>query len=75
MISEFPDYEEKLKYMQFYQHDRRATMFAKYLAMKICIKPFPKYSIKILKYQKGVSLMRRLRILKGTIGRVLKGKI
>lgn len=75
VISEFPDYEEKLKYMQFYQHDRRATMFAKYLAMKICIKPFPKYSIKILKYQKGVSLMRRLRILKGTIGRVLKGKI
>lgn len=75
VVSDFSDYEDKLKYMQFYQHDRRATMFAKYLAMKMCFKPFPKYTVKIFKYQKGVSLMRRLRILKGTIGRVVKGKI
>lgn len=75
VVSDFPDYEEKLKYMQFYQYDRRATMFSKYIAMKLCFKPFPKYSFKILKYQKGVSLKRRLIIFKGTIGRIFRGKI
>lgn len=75
VVSDFPDYEDKLQYMQFYQRDRRATMFAKYLAMKLCFKPFPRYRIKVLKYQKDISLMRRLKILKGTIERVLKGKI
>lgn len=37
-MTEFTDYEEKLKHMQFYQHDRRTTMFEKYIAMKICLK-------------------------------------
>ena len=74
-MTEFADYEEKLKYMQFYQHDRRATMLTKYVAMIFCLKPFPKYPIKVRKYQKGVGIVRRLRIFKGTVGRVLKGKI
>lgn len=74
-VTEFVDYEEKLKYMQFYQRDRRATMLTKYAAMKICLKPFPKYPMKVRKYQKGVGIRRCFRIFKGTVGRVLKGKI
>ncbi len=75
VISEFPDYAEKLRFMQFYQHDRRATMLTKYAAMKICLKPFPKYPIKVKKYQKNVGVVRRLKIFKGTVGRIVKGKI
>lgn len=74
-MTEFTDYEEKLKHMQFYQHDRRATMFEKYIAMKICLKPFPKYPMKIRRYQKGVGIRHRLGIFKGIVRRVLKGKI
>ena len=75
VVTEFTDYEEKLKHMQFYQHDRRATMFEKYIAMKICLKPFPKYPMKIRRYQKGVGIRHRLGIFKGIVRRVLKGKI
>ena len=75
VVTEFTDYEEKLKHMQFYQHDRRATMFEKYIAMKICLKPFPKYPMKIRRYQKSVGIRHRLGIFKGIVGHVLKGKI
>ena len=61
--------------MQFYQHDRRTTMFEKYIAMKICLKPFPKYPMKIRRCQKGVGIRHRFGIFKGIVGRVLKGKI
>lgn len=56
-VTEFADYEDKLRNMQFYQHDRRATMLTKYVEMKLYFELFAKYSMKIRKYQKGVGYL------------------
>ena len=75
-LNEFSDYNEKLKYMQFYQYDRRATMSTKSIAMKLMLKTFPKYFYKGMReYSKYATEKRKNDIFKGTIKRILKGKI
>ena len=75
-LTDFSDYDDKLKYMQFYQHDRRATMLSKSVAMRIMGKTFPKYSSTgMKKYSKETTSKRNKDIFKGTVKRILKGKI
>lgn len=67
---------ESLRYMQRYQHERRATMIAKICALIICRKNKPSYSFgSMLKLVKNVKLRSQFRILKGTIQRIRSGKI
>lgn len=75
-LEAFPDYEEKLKYMQFYQNDRRATMWAKVLALKLMGRVTPRYGVNVLSsYSKHTSIKRNASIFKGTIKRILEKKI
>jgi len=75
-LVDFADYKEKLVYMQHFQRERKETMLAKKLAMSIMGRPFPKYSLKLLySYYKGTEIKYSWWTFKGTIKRVLQGKI
>lgn len=75
-VENFNNNLEDLKYMQYYQHTRKATMFSKVLAMKIMGKSVPKYSLrKLLKYSTYVPFKRNARMFYGTIKRIIDKKI
>lgn len=65
-----------LKYIQTYQNDRRATMSDKMFALKVMGHSFPKYKLKnIVKYRKAVTFRKHCSVLKGTMLRIIKGRI
>lgn len=65
-----------LKYMQAYQRDRRASMIDKIIVLKIFRRSTPKWKLSyIVRYGKCISLHRHLSILKGTMKRILDGRI
>ena len=67
--SEFSD-------IQKYQYQRRTTMGAKLSAMRVLLKPIPKYSRKFLKsYGKGTDFSHKKSVFLGTGKRVLLKKI
>lgn len=67
---------ENLKYIQMYQWDRRATMVDKVLAMRLLGRSVPRYNLKnLFLYAKKVSIKRHYAIFKGTVKRILEGKI
>ncbi len=71
-ISEF----SILKKMQPGQLMRKGTMFSKVLAMRLCGKKVPQYSLySLLPYAKFTPLDLNIRVFLGTIRRVLTGKI
>lgn len=73
---DFMDNIEDLKYMQYSQHTRKATMLAKIIALKLCGKIPPAYSLsKVYPYSKLVPLKRNVRIFWGTLKRALKGTL
>lgn len=75
-IEEFPDYCTQLDYIQKYQMDRRATMRAKIAALRIMGKKTPKYPIQSLDgFSHSVGIKRKFSVFKGTVKRVLQGKI
>lgn len=62
--------------MQPGQHMRKSAMFSRILAMKICRKKVPGYSLgTLLPYAKSIPFGLNIRIFAGTIRRVMKGKI
>ena len=66
----------ELRYSQTFQLERRASMAAKLLALKIMCHPAPKYNKSALKlYKKELPFNRRTKLFLGTIKRIIKGKI
>lgn len=69
-IEEYPDIDE-IKIYQKYQYERRATMFEKTLAMRICGREVPRYSLlKLKRIKSDVSMKKRWNIFKGTLKRI-----
>jgi coenzyme F420 hydrogenase subunit beta len=65
-----------LGYMQAYQRDRRASMIDKIIVLKFFGRSTPKWKLcYIIRYGKYINLRRHLQIVKGTLKRVLNGKI
>ena len=65
-----------LRFIQSYQFERRGSMRAKMMAMRLCGKPVPHYDKYILtSYQKSLTFRKRLRFFLGTVKRVLQNKI
>lgn len=65
-----------LKEMQPGQYMRKTAMFSRVLAMKICFKKVPNYSLKKLYiYSKLITPKENFIFFAGTIKRILKGKI
>lgn len=71
-----PDYAVGLPLIQKYQHERRATMAAKLLALRLLGKPAPRYRpAAYLPYARHVPRQTHLQVFKGMIKRGLKGKL
>lgn len=69
-------YDKELSIVQKYQYERRATMLAKLLALRVMMRSTPKYLLSTCKeYAKKTSFSNNLRIFLGTIKRVVKRKI
>lgn len=75
-LEEFADYEEKLKIIQTYQYERKATMKAKLMGMRCFLKKTPKYPLKQMDtLDCQISKDKKKKIFVGTIKRVIKGKM
>lgn len=62
--------------MQAYQRDRRASMIDKLIAAKVLGKSVPRWKwTSIINYGSHISFRRHLSILKGTLKRIVNGKI
>ena len=74
-LEEFADKLDDLKISQYYQHDRRATMYSMVCAMKFLAKPIPFYPRKILSdLSKNISAKKRVRRFLGVIKRSIQKK-
>lgn len=66
----------KLKYVQPNHYYRRTTMLYRWLAMKVCFRQAPQFSfINLVQLAKNASLKQGLRCFKGTVVRIMKGRI
>lgn len=76
VLQETNEKEARLSQIQKYQYERKATMVAKILAVRMAFHPTPKYSLRMLmKWSRDVSLRKQWQIFKGTLKRVIQGKI
>ena len=67
---------EELKTIQQYQYDRRTTMRERLLALKMCRRPTPLYSRKMLRsLGREASVKTRFRVFFGTLKRIHQNKI
>ena len=74
-LSEIKDMT-RLNVCQPHHFNRRGTMYACVLAMRLLGKSVPRYNMKNLKsYRKNLPFSVRLKYFKGIISRVIKGKI
>ena len=65
-----------LKNIQGYQYHRRATLLYAVIALKLCGRTVPNYNLKLLlNYSKKIDLRSKLGVFKGTIIRIMKGRI
>ena len=72
-VENLTDYLGKIQYAQ---RERRETMLAKILASKILFRRTPKYSFKLLwNYFSGSNFETSFRVFKGSIKRILIGKM
>ena len=75
-IEEYSDYEENLAKIQKSQYDRRVSMMARIMALRMMGKPHPAYSYNILReYSSHLAIKKQLRIFLGTCKRIIEGKI
>lgn len=66
----------ELKYSQKYQYERRKTMFAKMLALKLFRKPCPNYQFGLLKrVAMRYDIKQQIKVFRGTAKRILERKI
>ncbi len=73
---DFSNAQALLPKMQYAQAGRRQSLLAKKAAMKLCLRPFPKYSTDVMKrYSKTAPLTYRLKFFKGTIKRIIDKSI
>lgn len=76
MLEEYSEWKQQLDHIQKYQLQRRTSMNATLLAMKLFRRKVPKYDRRILSaYAKEASLKERGKRFAGTIKRILNGKI
>lgn len=72
----YNNFSEDLAKIQYAQKERRETMLAKVLALKLLCKKTPHYPLSYLyKYYKGSNVKKSYQVFKGTIKRVLQGKM
>lgn len=70
------NYHSYLKTIQNHQYTRRATLKPTISALKLFLKPYPKYSIYVLNgYCKEINSKTKLKRFLGTSKRIIKGKI
>lgn len=75
-LDDYSDKINQLKFIQASQHDRKATMLSKILALWLCNKPIPSYDLKLLyKLSKSASFLRLFEVFKGTVGRIVRKDI
>ena len=66
----------EMKNIQQYQYIRKATLYSRFLAMKICRKATPIYSRRIIrKWAKNECFVQQLRFFLGTFKRILQKKL
>lgn len=76
VLQETDEKEAHLNQIQKYQYERKATMGAKILAVRLAFHPAPKYSLRMLvQWKNNVSSKKRWQIFRGTLKRVIQGKI
>ena len=67
---------DELKYIQPYQYERKTTLISQIVALKICRKYTPDYSIgELIKLSRYVSLKKKIKIFLGTLKRIKNGNI
>ena len=74
-ISELSDLG-KVKAMQKYQFERKATMLEKIFALRLLFRTSPEYNFsRIRKFHYGMDRKRKIKLFIGSIKRILKGKM
>lgn len=72
-LTPFDNYREELPKVQYAQYERRISLNSRLYALKILMKPYPKYNRKVLAaFHKKAPLMQRWKFFKGTLKRVIK---
>ena len=72
----YNNYKEELPLIQTSQWNRRREMSVRILAMKLLLQDYPSYNKKVLKqFSKGLSRKQNIKILFGTVKRIVNGKI
>ena len=72
----YNNYKEELPLIQTSQWNRRREMSVRILAMKLLLQDYPSYNKKVLKqFSKGLSRNQNIKILFGTVKRIVNGKI
>jgi len=72
----YDNYEQELKYSQYFQKERKETMAPMILALKICGKTIPAYDMsKLCQFSRNVPLKLKAKRFLGTLKRIAKGKI
>lgn len=67
---------QELKWIQAHQYSRKSKTYYRILAMKFCFQLVPIYSVKKLReFSKVISVKSRVKIILGTIKRVIEGKM
>lgn len=75
-IIDYPKLEEELQFAQYHQFFKKGSMYSSILAMKVMMKPCPKYDLKKLRViSKNISNKLKVRKFGGTIKRIIQGKI
>lgn len=72
----YDNYEQELKYSQYFQKERKETMAPMILALKICGKTTPAYDMgKLWKFSRNIPVIMKVKRFFGTLKRIIKGKI
>ena len=67
---------DDIRKIQGYQYHRRATLLFAIAALKLCGRAVPNYNKRLLlKYSKQIDLRSKLGVFKGTVVRIVKGRI
>lgn len=75
-IKEVDGAEKELNYIQHFQRERKQTMVAKRVAMTVMFRAFPAYPASLLfGWSKGAELLQLWWTFKGTVKRIMLGKI
>ena len=76
IASDYSSYAEELPYYQRYQFTRRSTLASTFLALKLLGRDIPSYPLRIvLNLMKSKGVKAHYSRFKGTIKRILQGKI